>query len=109
MTIRNGEALIMTNAQPSLFARPDTFFGVCEGLGDNLGIHPNLFRVAFGMAFFFAPLATLATYFLLGLVVAATHYALPIPAAAPLAAATVEPIGLVTATEADEEKVALAA
>lgn len=68
----------MTNPQPSLFARPDTFFGVCQGMGEDLGIHPNLFRVTFGMAFFFAPLATLATYFLLGLVVAATRFAFPV-------------------------------
>ena len=76
----------------SLFARPDTFFGVCQGIGDDLGIHPNLFRIAFGMAFFFAPLATLATYFLLGLVVAATRFAFPVPTLAPPTAALVEPI-----------------
>ena len=46
----------MTTTQPSLFTRPDTFFGVCQGIGEDLGIHPNLFRVSFGMAFFFAPL-----------------------------------------------------
>ena len=67
----------MTTTQPSLFTRPDTFFGVCQGIGEDLGIHPNLFRVSFGMAFFFAPLATLATYFALGLVVAATRFAFP--------------------------------
>lgn len=73
--------------QPSLFTRPDTFFGVCQGLSEDLGIHANLFRVAFGMAFFFVPLATLATYFALGLVVLATRTAFPVPTfAAPTAA-----------------------
>ena len=69
----------MTTPQPSLFTRPDTFFGICQGMGEDLGIHPDLFRVAFGMAFFFAPLATLATYFALGLVVAATRTFFPVP------------------------------
>lgn len=69
----------MTPAKPTLFTRPDTFFGVCQGIGEDLGIHPNLFRVTFGAAFFFAPLVTLATYFALGLVVAATRFALPVP------------------------------
>ncbi|MCY7398772.1 MAG: PspC domain-containing protein [Sphingomonas bacterium] len=81
----------MTSPQPSLFARPDTFFGVCQGMGEDLRIHPNLFRVAFGMAFFFVPLATLAIYFLLGLVVAATRYAFPVPSFADPAAAAVKP------------------
>ena len=80
----------MTTARPTLFTRPDTFFGVCQGIGEDLGIHPNLFRVSFGMAFFFAPLATLATYFALGLVVAATRIAFPVrrslPARRPIAA-----------------------
>lgn len=76
---------IMTTARFSLFTRPDTFFGVCQGIGEDLGLHPNLFRVSFGMAFFFAPLATLATYFALGLVVAATRFAFPVPGAAVIA------------------------
>ena len=88
----------------SLFARPDTFFGVCQGIGDDLGIHPNLFRIAFGMAFFFAPLATLATYFLLGLVVAATRYAFPVATLALPTAAVVEPT-----TIEDDENLRLAA
>ena len=96
----------MTNSQHSLLTRPDTFFGVCQGIGDNLGIHPNLFRVAFGMAVFFAPLATVATYFLLGLVVAGTHYLFPLPlpeAEAPAEAAAV------AAGQTDEETFKLAA
>lgn len=78
MTNRIEEAR-MTQPKPSLFARPDTFFGVCQGMGDDLGIHPNLFRVSFGFAFFFLPLATLATYFGLGLVVLATRTLFPVP------------------------------
>jgi len=101
MTNRNEEANTMTNPQPSLFARPDTFFGVCQGIGEDLGIHPNLFRVAFGMAFFFVPLATLATYFSLGLVVAATRYAFPVPS---FAEPTAAPAPLHPAAAIDEEQ-----
>ena len=101
MTIRNEEAL-MTNPQPSLFARPDTFFGVCQGMGEDLGIHPNLFRVAFGMAFFFVPLATVATYFLLGLVVAATRFAFPV-------ATYIAPATAVDSAAIDDEELKLAA
>ena len=91
----------MTTTQPSLFTRPDTFFGVCQGIGEDLGIHPNLFRVSFGMAFFFAPLATLATYFALGLVVAATRFAFP---AANAAAATSEPVAVQAAVTVEEQQ-----
>ena len=90
----------MTNPQPSLFARPDTFFGVCQGMGEDLGIHPNLFRIAFGMAFFFGPLATVVIYCSLGLVVAAARSAFPVPTRAePTAADVVKPD-----TAIDDEK-----
>ena len=81
----------MTNPQPSLFTRPDTFFGVCQGISEDVGIHANLFRVAFGMAFFFAPLATLAIYFALGLVVFATRTLFPVPTFAEPGVAAAEP------------------
>ena len=88
MTNRN-EDMSMTTPQPSLFTRPDTFFGVCQGVGDDVGIHPNLLRVAFGMAFFFLPVATVAVYVGLGLVVLATRTLYPVPT--PVAPAAVEP------------------
>jgi len=91
----------MTNPQASLFTRPDTFFGVCQGLSEDVGIHANLFRVAFGMAFFFAPLATLATYFALGLVVLAIRTALPVPT---LAAPTADVAALVVSAAVIEDQ-----
>ena len=58
--------------------------GVCEGLGQDLGIHPNLLRIAFASAFYLAPVAVIATYLGLGLIVAAARTAFPdrAPAAA---------------------------
>lgn len=93
----------MTTTQPSLFTRPDTFFGVCQGIGEDLGIHPNLFRVSFGMAFFFAPLVTLATYFALGLVVAATRFAFPV-AVAVADVATIEPVAVDAVVAVEEQR-----
>ena len=68
----------------SLPWRNDTMLGVCEGLGQDLGIHPNLLRIAFASVFYLAPLAVIATYLGLGLIVAAARTAFPdrAPAAA---------------------------
>ncbi len=98
----------MTTPQASLFTRPDTFFGVCQGIGEDVGIHANLFRVAFGMAFFFAPLATLATYFALGLVVLATRTAFPVPSSAAPTAAVAALVAPAAAIE-DQGELQLAA
>ena len=70
----------MTDTQPNLFTRDDTFFGVCEALGEDIGVHSNWLRLAFAGAFFFAPAAVVASYFGLGLVVALTRWIAPSPA-----------------------------
>ena len=72
----------MQNAQPSLFTRDDTFFGVCQGLGEDLGISPTWFRLAFPVLLFFYPVAALATYAAAGVVVFLTRWFFPHPVAA---------------------------
>ncbi|HWH22528.1 MAG TPA: PspC domain-containing protein [Allosphingosinicella sp.] len=67
----------MHNDQLSLFARPDTFFGVCEGLSQDLGIHGNILRLAFAGFFFWNPAAAIATYAALGLVVLVSRLLFP--------------------------------
>ena len=57
--------------------RNDTLLGVCEGLGRDLGVHPNLLRIAFASVFYFSPALVIGTYLALGLVVAASRYAFP--------------------------------
>ena len=98
----------MQSGKGNLFTRDDTFFGVCEGLGEDLRIPSNLFRVGFGLAFFFAPVAVLLTYLALGALVLVSRLAFPDPrpakrvAAVPAAAApTAQP--LPAAMEADEQ------
>jgi phage shock protein PspC (stress-responsive transcriptional regulator) len=63
--------------RPSLFTRDDTFLGVCEGLGEDFGFHPNLLRVTLAFLCFFYPAAVIASYLGLGLLVAATRWVAP--------------------------------
>ncbi|MCY7339131.1 MAG: PspC domain-containing protein [Sphingomonas bacterium] len=76
--------------QANLFNRHDTMFGVCQGLGDDFGFHPNLLRLALGASFYFAPLVVIAIYCVLGVLVAASRWLAPneiVPAAATATAA----------------------
>jgi phage shock protein PspC (stress-responsive transcriptional regulator) len=65
--------------RPSLFNRPDTFLGVCQGLGEDLGIYPNLIRLSFAGLLFWNPIVALATYAGLGLFVLAIRTIVPVP------------------------------
>lgn len=69
----------MQNVHSSLIARPDTFFGVCEGLGEDFGFHPNLLRIAFAGLFFWNPLPAIAAYAAAGVIVAFTRWLAPNP------------------------------
>ncbi|HEX8420191.1 MAG TPA: PspC domain-containing protein [Sphingomonas sp.] len=66
-------------ASPSpLFDRPDTFFGVCEGLGQDLGFNANFLRVLLGVAVLWNPVVVIATYLVLGLAVALARWIYPV-------------------------------
>ncbi len=67
---------------PHLFTRDDTIFGVCEGLGEDFGIHPNILRVALAGFLFWNPAAAVATYLAVGIVVFLTRRLVPDPAPA---------------------------
>lgn len=71
----------MQNDQPSLFARDDTFLGVCQGLGEDLGIHPNLLRLGITVPLFLFPAQTVAAYAGAGLLVLVTRLLYPVPKA----------------------------
>ncbi|HVI97916.1 MAG TPA: PspC domain-containing protein [Sphingomonas sp.] len=66
----------------SLFNRPDTLFGICEGVGQDLGVSPNLLRVTLAVAMIWNPVAVLATYALLGVGVVVSRWIAPKPVAA---------------------------
>jgi phage shock protein PspC (stress-responsive transcriptional regulator) len=66
----------MTNQTP-LPLRHDTILGVCEALGQEFGFNPLWLRLAFIGPIFFAPMAAIAAYLGLGLIVAATRHFSP--------------------------------
>lgn len=68
----------MQQVSSSLFARPDTMLGVCEGLGQDLGISPTLLRIGFGVALLWNPLAVIAAYVATGIGLMLVHWALPV-------------------------------
>lgn len=70
----------METAQPNLFTRPDTFFGVCQGLGEDLRFHPNILRLALAGLFFWSPYIAVAVYAGLALVVGLLRWLIPNPA-----------------------------
>jgi len=80
----------MQEIRTNVFDREDTFFGVCEALGQDFGFHPNLLRVALAVALFFNPVAVLVLYAAAGAIVALSRWMAPPPAAA--MAAVGEPV-----------------
>lgn len=99
----------MQSPQPSLFSRPDTFFGVCEAIGQDFGFNPNYLRVAFGATVLLSPVTVLATYVGLGAIVFASRRLFPARAVS-VAATDVREPDAVSAPEArnDQNWVALA-
>jgi phage shock protein PspC (stress-responsive transcriptional regulator) len=67
----------MAASQPSLWNRPDTLFGVCEGLGQDFGFNPLFLRIALAASILLDPKIAIATYFGLGLLVAASRLLFP--------------------------------
>ncbi len=67
----------MDNATTNLFQRRDTFFGICEAVGQDFGFNPLWLRLAFVAPLFFFPVETFVGYFGLGLVVLASRLLFP--------------------------------
>lgn len=67
-------------AAQSVFAREDTFFGVCFALGEDFGFNPAYLRVLFALLFFWSPLAAGAAYAAVGAVVALSRWLVREPA-----------------------------
>ena len=64
---------MMSGTQGNLFTRSDTFFGVCQGLGEDLGIPPNLLRIAAALLLFVNAKAVIIGYFAAGVLVFTTR------------------------------------
>lgn len=91
--------------RPWLIARSDTFLGVCEGLGEDLGISGNWFRIAFALALFWSPLGAIAAYFAAGALVLLTRLIVR----APRPTAKVVSLPAKAAADCEVEELSLAA
>ena len=67
----------MQDRQPNLFTRDDTMFGVCEGLGEDLGLNPLWLRLALTGFLFLNPVAAIATYLAAGAIVLSSRWLFP--------------------------------
>lgn len=59
------------------FNRPDTLLGVCEAIGQDLGVNANWLRVALAVGVFWSLEAALAAYLALGVMVVAVRLLTP--------------------------------
>ena len=84
--------------------RNDTFLGVCEAIGGDLGFNPNWLRVAFGFLILFDPMVAVAAYLALGIFVALAHWLFPVAASKP--AAKQSELHAAADTEKSEERMA---
>ena len=92
----------------NLFTRDDTFFGVCEGLGQDLRIPANLIRVTLAGLAFFYPVPVVATYLGLGVLVLATRFFFPdVPAEVSSVPSVTTPFSITETS--DEDRLPLAA
>lgn len=90
----------MQDAQHNLLTRDDTFLGICQGLGEDIGINPLWLRLPFVPALFFWPVETIAVYLGAGVLVLGTRLVLPAPRPRALA----EEDGYAVPDEQREEK-----
>ena len=81
----------MENESANLFSRRDTFFGICEAVGQDFGFNPLWLRLAFVAPLFFFPVQTFMAYFGLGVIVLASRLIFPREAAAASTLTAVEP------------------
>ena len=67
----------MQDRQSNLFTREDTMFGVCEGLGEDLGLNPLWLRLALTGFLFLNPVAAIGTYLAAGAIVFSSRWLFP--------------------------------
>jgi phage shock protein C len=69
----------MQTVQTNLFARDDTFLGVCQAIGEDFGFNPNWLRVVFGVTLLLNPVAAFVGYFGAGALVLVSRLVFPNP------------------------------
>jgi phage shock protein C len=94
----------------NVFLRDDTFFGVCQALGDDFGFNPLWLRIAFGVGLLWAPLSVIAAYLALAIVVLVSRLVIREPrSAAASASADERAAAPAAANNAEAEELAVAA
>jgi phage shock protein PspC (stress-responsive transcriptional regulator) len=81
---QHGHELSADESRTPLPLRSDTFLGVCEALGEDLGVNPLFIRIPFAALLLWNPVVVVAVYLGLGAVVMGSRWWFPIskPAAA---------------------------
>ncbi|HEV2818107.1 MAG TPA: PspC domain-containing protein [Allosphingosinicella sp.] len=94
-----------TAAQPpaNVFMREDTFFGVCQALGEDFGFNPLWLRLAFALSLYWNPTGILATYAALGVIVLISRLVVRNPRPAVARASAGEPAAAAAPPAADNE------
>jgi phage shock protein C len=98
----------MHASHPSIFSREDTFFGVCEAIGQDLGFNPVYLRIAFGIFLLWNPLMVVGAYVIAGMVVLSSRLLFP-DRPTRIMASSMAAKALRNANDADDPVIALAA
>lgn len=99
----------MQTSQPSVLARDHTLLGVCEALGEDLGFNPVFLRLAFAVGLFINPVAVIAAYAGLGMLVAFTRFVAPNPRSPASVEEEAAPVAAERAETEAEPEMAMAA
>jgi len=92
----------MQAAHENVLTRDDTFFGVCEALGQDFGFNPFFLRLALGLTLIWNPLASFAAYAALAIAVAVSRLLAPVPRPASAAATAEAPTGETAPAEGND-------
>jgi len=86
MEIEMQDAQLNVETHEDVTPEPDTLFGVCQTIGNELGFNPFYLRIALLGLLFFSPVAVIASYVALGGAVALSTWLFPKPAVDAMAA-----------------------
>jgi phage shock protein PspC (stress-responsive transcriptional regulator) len=79
MEIEMQDAQLNVETHEDITPEPDTLFGVCQTIGNELGFDPFYLRIALLGLLFFSPVAVIASYVALGAAVALSTWLFPKP------------------------------
>lgn len=99
----------MQTARQNLFMRDDTFFGVCEALGEDFGFNANYLRVALGVSLLISPVAMVGAYAAGAVIVVISRLLAPNPRPVSAKAAPADAQPALPAGDNDAQAEALAA